>query len=500
MNSFAGPVNKIFAWVSLGVIFGGFAANPSFAQAAAKLSYDQFIKLVVKQHPENDISTKYLLKAKETAKRAGILSDPQVTIGRDQVPLPGRFQQMRADAAMSENKEPDESNAQWQVGLSQSFPWPGTLSAESRAANAVVEAVESDVARLQLERRFAATELYLRMVRVSKLIAIQKSNLAVAESVKNFAHEKFKQGTGSHMQFLQTHSESGILKANVAALETDFLNLKRHAILLMNDPATTDPVTLQLEMEWPDARSETQATSDFIRQGLVQEKEVWLRRNEGVYRRSLPSFVVSGMLMQEESGMRMYGAMVGLSVPLYSNGQRRSLTRDYSLSQGQSESELAWHDQRKNLALVQAKNRIIQIEANVLALRREIIPPVREHIEAAIVQFSQGQADIGSIIEGRRTLLNLQVTEILTSEALAIARVGLNKINAGLMDMEIDLEVPQLAGPGSADMGNNMGGASGMSDKSKSSIRRPVKEKSGVMENTNSEEDEPAGGSSGMGM
>ena len=99
-----------------------------------------FIELVSKQHPEKAINEQRLASAKERIERSGILPDPQVSVGRT---------------------DPDVS---LEVTISQAFPWPGTLASENKAATAQTATIESSLAGDDLERRFAAAELFLRMV------------------------------------------------------------------------------------------------------------------------------------------------------------------------------------------------------------------------------------------------------------------------------------------------------------------------------------------------
>ena len=468
------------------------------------LSYESFVNLVSQQHPESEIILLRLEKSRAAEDRTAQLPDPQISIGRDQIPLPDRFQQKQDEPVMTESVEEREAeNGQWQVGLTQSFPWPGTLSAEKRVGTLQTELVALDVQRSLIERRFAASELFLRMVRVSKLIAIQKSNLSIVESIKDFAHAKFKQGIGSHLEFLATHSESGILRANIAGLETDLRNLKRHGMILLNDPslaASSNPSALQLDLEWPSSLTATNDLPDLVREGIKREQNVLEARGESAYRRSLPSFMASGMLMQEDnSGMRMYGLTMGVSIPLYSMEQRRSLTRDSSITQNQIEKELAWHDQQKKLVITQIQDRINQIEATILALNTEIIPPVREHIEAATAEFSQGRADINAIIEGRRTLLNLQLTEVATLEALGLAKLSIDKAEAGFFAMELDQPSLQVAGGSAGMSGGSMG--SGMSNNAPPGKRLvPSAKPSRQFLAPSTDDKEPQSDSSGMGM
>lgn len=490
-----------FFVLSLALVFParlGYAETPQ----PRRMTYASFVEAVGARHPERSIDEKTVARAKENERRSGLLPDPEMKVGRDEVPLRGRLQREPEMAEMA------KGDAEWRLELSQSFPWPGTLSAEERAAKARVASVESDAGLAATIRQLEAKELYLRLVRTAKLIEVERGNFAVVDGIREFTNEKFKQGVGSHNEFLQAHSESGVLRGNIAALEADLKNLKRHALLLMDDPAALAPDSVSFDLEWPgdlvgNVRDKTPAeVNDLAREKIVRGKEADLARQDAEYRRSLPSFMASGMLMQEDSGMRMYGAMVGVTVPVYSNIKRRSLSAEDSLVESRSGAEVAWHDRRKALALAQAESRLTQIEANRRSLENEIIPPVREHIEAATVQFSQGKSGIGSIIDGRRTLLNLQVTEIRMTEALALAHLMIEKIKAGLVDEAIDLEVPQLTGAAGGSMRMEEGGMGNMT-----TTRRGMPMKGGKaakkpdgMDMRPSEEEPSQGSSPGMGM
>jgi outer membrane protein TolC len=393
-----------------------------------------------------------------------------------------------------------KENAEWRLELSQSLPWPGTLAAEERVAQSSVANVETNVGIAELVRRFEAQELFLKLIRTDKLLAVERANFLVVDGIREFAQAKFKQGIGSHYEFLQAHSERGVLKANVASLETELLNLKRHALLLMGSPAISNPEGVSFALDWPQSLTspdiaQNKSVQDFARLKIQRGRELEIARQDAEYRRSLPSFMASGMVMQEDSGMRMYGAMVGVSLPVFSQIQRNSLKVEGTLTQTQAEHALAWHERRKELALMQADSRIAQIQANYLALEREIIPPFKEHIEAATVQFSHGKSDITSIIAGRRTLLNLEVSKVRTIEALARARLSVEKIRAGLIDEGLDLEVPQLVGANSSSMGMTGDGSSGMSPMTSGKDRMPMKPKEpGIKQGTDMKMEEEADG------
>lgn len=478
------------------------AAADSEGPTQEQITFETFVEAVSSHHPQRSIDEKSLARAKEGLNRAGVLPDPQIKIGRDEVPLGGRLQ---PEPMMAKEAK---GGAEWQIELSQSFPWPGTLAAEERLGQTSVSTTEANNEIFALMRRIEAEELYLKIIRTDKLLVIAKSNFTVVDGLRKLASEKFKQGVGSHNEFLQVHSESGVLRTNVRALEADLINLKRHALLLMGDRRMTHPETVNFSLDWPASlvgpvqHQEKVNDRDLVRQKIQREKETQLARQDTAYHRTLPSFMASGMLMQEDAGMRMYAAMIGVSLPVYSQGQRRSLNNEGSFTNEQTERTLAWQDQRKTLALMQADTRIAQIQANFKVLETEIIPPVKEHIEATMVQFSQGKSDIGAIIDGRRILLNLEVSKVRSIEALARARVSIEKINAGLIDDTLDEEVPQLSGVGS----NAMSGAGSTSDMSSmpsgknNGVMKPNMNPSEAIKNTEPADEAESEKSSGMGM
>lgn len=491
------PIKWIYCLVLAGVVAA--ASSKAFAkdQALPELNYETFVELVEAQHPEKALDQMRLSKVKEAELRAGILSDPQLSLGRDQVPLPRRYQKEPSDAI-------DKGSAEWQVGLSQSFPWPGTLAAETHAARAQTSTAENDVKLSTTLRGFEAKELFLRLVRLAKTIEVQKASLKVVESTRDYAREKFKQGSGSHMEFLQTHSESGILKVNLRAMETDLLNLKQHALLLLDWNDFSKPESAHFALEWPkDLPSVTSqindpGSADTVRNRIVLMKDATRARQNADYDRTLPSFTASGMLMREDSGMRMYAATIGVSLPLYSSISRRSFTSESSIIEAEAASAVSWHDRRKDLALMQAESRKVQIEANLNLLRQEVIPPLKEHLESAVVQFSQGKADINTIIQGQRALLDLSVTEITTTEALALARLAVEKIHAGLIDAVLDLEIPQVSGIGGRSMNTGSSNMEGPSTMQRKPMKNIVPSKAPVSENEEPSESAPKGNMPGM--
>jgi hypothetical protein len=74
--------------------FAALQTHAAYGEETAhrNITFETFVEAVSSQHPERFIDEKTLARAQEGSRRAGILSDPQIKIGRDEVPLRGRFQ------------------------------------------------------------------------------------------------------------------------------------------------------------------------------------------------------------------------------------------------------------------------------------------------------------------------------------------------------------------------------------------------------------------------
>lgn len=504
--------------IELTFVFAALAL-PAAAQtpAATKTSspklvdFEAFAEAVVRHHPEAKVVAQSVARASAAEGRAGVLSDPQLTVAREGLPLPESLQPKK-DASgmmMDESAAPPERPS-WTVGLSQTFPWPGTLAAEERSAALETARAKLDASASDVGRRFAAKELFLGMVRLAELLEVQRRNLADAKRIERFANERFRQGIGSHMEFLQSHSETAILKANVDALATDLANIEAEARLWMTGKAPAEADAIMFRLGWPEIAAPSAADAvDLARERIRVARERDLARQDAQYRRSLPSLMASGMVMQRDEGMLMYGAMAGISIPVLSGSIRDSLRAESTVIEHRAAEELAWYEQQRHLVEWQVERRIARIAANLEALEKTIVPQTAAHLDAALVEYSQGRGNLRSILDSQRILLNLESSLVQAREALALAKLDRLRLDHGLADGVMNRPVPQIGLPtmtsgmdmdaGAGDrmeMGTRPGGT-GSDTNMERSRRRASPPAAAIPEEQGPA---PAGGMTGMGM
>lgn len=400
------------------MLWGGYA-GPAQAMGMA-----EFVAAVVAQHPEGAIDQARIDAAQAATDGVGRLPDPVLAVARPAEP-------------------------RWEMTLAQTFPWPGSAAAAREDKQNIVYEARGDATLGAAQRAFGAKDLYVRMVRAAKLIAVQQESLKVVEGIRDFMHDTFKEGTGSHMAYLDAQGEAAILSANLGALRTDLLNLKREALLMLGRSPAEDPESLPLTLDWP-AAAESPA-DDQVLARIDRAAASAAGRADAADKASMPTITVSAMAMREDDGMRSAGGAVGISLPIFSGSVRHAVAAESAAVAHRAASERTLHERRKSLAIAQASARRDQIRANIRTLTNDVMPPVKEHVAAATVLFSQGKGDVASIVQSQRRLLDLEQSAIMLTEAEAQTDLAIEAAGAGFLDAALSGETPRLAAPAMAD-------------------------------------------------
>lgn len=410
-------------------------ASPALAESAATLSVDlnQFVSLVEKGHPEKSIDELARARASEAENKAGVLSDPEIALGREEVPLNA----MDPEAS---------SRAMSKLTITQMFPWPGTLSSEKSAAEAATQRQDVSVKLSAAQRRLDAKDFYISLVAASKLIGIERENLAETTNILKSAEARLKYGVGSHHDVIQAQNEKTVLSLNLDAMEGDLQNLKDQAAQMMGrDDASGLTFALTIPSEYISPQSApASASDDFTKAKLQATQSEASAQLAAERKKSLPSFMASGMLMKEDSGMQMYSFMAGVRIPIFSGSVRQGVAAEQALVSRQTSEELTWHDKRKQLALTQNKRRRSIVEANLRGLSGEIVPNARQHLKTIATEYEQGKGSFAQVNAARKLLLKYQLAQIIAERDLAMTTVSRERIEAGIIDAELNRPMPQL--------------------------------------------------------
>jgi len=419
------------------------------------ITYASFVDAVIINYPERSIWQRNVDLTRQRERRAGILPDPEIALSREGISFDSLEDVEAQDQAVDATMTP-----RWEMTVTQRFPWPGTLAAAVTASQTEGEIAELNLLQREAALRLEAAEFFMQLVAISKTIEIEHKNLQETNKIFELASERFKQGTGSYADVLQARIEKINLQADIDSQIDQFENLKLQARLLMgrrND--NKQPFDLSFP-DWVEAGFPTdKSTKDFTASNINLANRRDKAMIETQYRESLPMFMTSGMVMQTDNGMRSYGGMLGIQVPLFSGIKRRSLSSEETLVQSQFQDSLLWYEEKKQVASSQIARRISRAMKNIKTLSDELSPLAQENLQVAMQIYGAGGGTATSLIEARRSLLRVETAKVSASYELAMARLAARQIELGFVDAVIGSPIarPQSQlGMGSSGMPQEM--------------------------------------------
>lgn len=489
-------------------------------ESSLNLDIEKFVQLVIENHPVGQIES--LESARLNALEPGIgrLPDPQISIGRENIPFPkanaGSHSDVGADAGAGDPMvSKGESNASrvdpvWKFTISQGFPWPGTNAARQEVAEKERLQRDANIQLLATFRNFDARELYYQLVATARLIEIEKENLDSATLILKNAESRLRYGLGTHHDLVQAQNEKAILALNYSATKADLSNLKDDAAQWIG---RQDAAGIEFQMKYGtggESDISSKPFADLRRLEIEKRSETEVAKISARRLETWPQLMAQGMLMQSDDGMMMYGAMAGVAIPIFSNRERNAWARNGEISGDRRQIEISWHDKRKNLATVKNQRRREAVMALLRTLREEVIPNSREHLKSLSVEYAQGKGDFEVLNSARQALLRFRQREILAERELALADLEKSRIEVGFYEGELSMPMPQLAldvmnsamgggmGQGSGStMGGNLRSGGGMPD---SRTTRSMKSGANLGDDSMDDSPESKGDNSSGGM
>lgn len=300
--------------IFLALILGGIG---SLLSAEAESPLDGYLQAAAEKNPGLKASFKDYLSSLEQVPQMGALPDPTVTFGYFILPVETRF-------------GPQQSK----IGLSQMFPWFGTLKAQENTAiqnaKAKYEAFNDQKSKLFYDLRTAYYDLYF----MDKSIQTTRNNLDLLSSLREMALIKIQSGKASAADELRVEMEILELEDQLAYL-MDMRNARKVAFCNLMNVDAREEVILPENLPTTDLTLRKEALLDSIQQNnhqvlSLEFKEAAMSfKQEAASKMGKPSFTIgldytfigpsdNDMLLPGQSGKDAFMfPMIGIKVPLY---------------------------------------------------------------------------------------------------------------------------------------------------------------------------------------
>ena len=282
----------------------------------AQTELDNYLKIGAENNP--GLKAKFLEynAALEKVPQVGTLPDPTISFGYFISPVETRVGPQQA-----------------KFGISQMFPWFGTLNAQEdvviERAKAKYEAFEEAKSKLFFDIKSAYFNLYF----VQKGIAITRENLEILSTFQQLALIKVETGKSSAVDELRVEMEINELENQLAYLLDTKWTLEVQFNNLLNQPS--ENIILTPEILWEESlefSKESLLDSVVNQNHLVKQLDFkmasWKNREKASRKMGLPQFSVgmdyilignsdNPMVGNENGKDAILFPKIGISIPLY---------------------------------------------------------------------------------------------------------------------------------------------------------------------------------------
>jgi outer membrane protein TolC len=359
--------------------------------------------------------------------QVGSLPDPMITFGAMNFPT-------------DTYDRDQEAMTQMQIGISQSFPFPGKLSLKEDAANYMAEAALLSVDEMRLKLTNDVSMKWWQIYYLDKAILTVNSNQALLRQFIEIAITKYKTGKGLQQDVLLSQLElSKLIDRNI-----ELNALRDEQATYLNTLMNRNPQSLVL-LANVDVEIMSKVLGENALFALADDNSPLLKKMDTLEaaadsrlklakRDYYPDFNV-GVMYGDRSGdnpMPMGGERsdllslkVGITIPLYA-GRKQSA----AVSQRSSEYQMQHYEtiDKKNSVYASISSAVIHYERakqQMQLFEGGIIPQSRQTVDSMLAGYQVNQVDFLNLVRSQMTLLNY---ELLYWKAFTEAKQALSRI------------------------------------------------------------------------
>jgi len=400
------------------------AATGDIPTLSAGSSADDYVRYALYHSPHVEAAYQRWRAAAERLPQVSALPDPRLNFG---------FFLDEVETRVG----PQQAN----IGIQQTFPWPGKLrdreDASSRAAAAAWMLFEG--ARLAVTERVVSTLHDLAYLDAS--IRIAEENLAVLRSFEEVVRARYRVGAGSHPELIRVQVELGQVEDRLTQLQSmrPSYVAELNAELNRESSAPVPPLgPLPGRVVGVDADRLGQLARRSNPTLLAMEERIEEERllADVAQKDGLPDVTVGlGYIFTDEalddtipeSGDDPILLSFGLNIPLwrgkYDAGVREAIARRLAVS-----SERA--DQANRIAAGIHRSWFEHTDADrqVRLYERTLIPKAEESLRASLAGFRSGSTSFLDLLDTERTLLEFAIAEERARAERGKALARLNRL------------------------------------------------------------------------
>ncbi len=337
---------------------------------------------------------------------------------------------------------------QHRLGLSQAFPWFGTLALRGDAADFEAQAAFYRFLSLKNSLVLEVVRTYAELVYLHATVRIAEETLHLVQSWEKVLQVRFRSGIGSHSDLVRVQTELGQLEDRLAEFREVIPPTQVAFNALLNRPATAAIHIPPDPFREADGRTARRLTEERILtdnpelarfDALIQARRVGV---ELAGKAAYPNLTLGLDYLATDSrpgptasGKDALLPRLSMTLPVYGHKNRatveEAVLRQYSL-----------REQRRDRVAVlasefaQARFELRDAERKIALFVHTLLPKAEESIEASFTAYESGKAGFLDVLDSGRRLLDfeLSLSRARTDRAIAITKLfGLSGGYSGLL-------------------------------------------------------------------
>lgn len=372
------------------------------------------------------------LRGSFAAYRAALKKRPQVTALADPRLTYGYFLR---------SVETRVGAQQHRVGITQVFPWFGTLRLRGDEADFEAHAAFSRFLSLKNTLVFEVAKTYAELAYLHATVRITEETLQLVQSWEKVLQVRFRSGIGTHSDLVRVQTELGQLEDRLAEFREVIQPTQVAFNALLNRPVTAAihvPLSPFLDPALDaEARTARQLTEETILTGnpelarfdaLIQARRVGVKL---AGKTAYPDFMLGLDYIATDkrpgptdSGKDTLMPTLSMTLPIYRQKNQaiveEAVWRQYSLEAQRRDSaavlaaDFAW-----------ARFALRDAERKIALFTHTLLPKAEESIEASFTAYESGEAGFLDVLDSGRRLLDfeLSLSRARTDRAIAVAKL-----------------------------------------------------------------------------
>ncbi|PIX05533.1 MAG: transporter [Gallionellales bacterium CG_4_8_14_3_um_filter_54_18] len=316
--------------------------------------------------------------------------------------------------------------------LMQNLPWFGKRDLKREAAEAGADQAQGRTAASWADLAAQIKSAYAQYYYVAGGQTITRDLLALVGQMEKIAQVRYANGLVAQQDAVRAEVEQTALKTELIMLDNSKRQIKARLNALLSRPAYTPfaapqrlrgiPATLSLENQTAmESRIREHNPDLFTDEAAIRVSE---KNRDLAYKARYPDFVLGVAPTQVGNGVREWGLMVELNIPLQ-QASRRSQEREAEAMLAASRARREATANRvlslltENLSGLDAAQRTESLSASGL------LPQAKITFESALIGYQNGRVDFATLLDAARQILNakLEILKAQTDAQLRLAEI-----------------------------------------------------------------------------